>query len=161
MRFRGCDSATLLKTWLPLDSSSVFVIQIWKWPICKTNLSFNIAHHCSYKPVGCAGGGSRMRAAEESPCSVPGVPCSWAPLPHSRVFSYLVPALREAAALLAETQVTSAGISLSVPLPLHPTTALLGLPAILYLPAALTHWCMEAIHQEEGNVSLVKSLTDR
>lgn len=88
---------------------------------------------------------------------------STAALPHSRLFSYLVAAFGEAAALLAGAQVTSAGIFLSAPIPPptpHPPTALLVRPAIFYLPAALTHWCIEAIHQEEGNVSLVKSLTD-
>lgn len=47
------------------------------------------------------------------------------------------------------------------PQPPPPPTALLGHPAILHLPAALTDCCIEAIHQEEGNVRLVKSLTDR
>lgn len=32
MSFRGCDSTTLLKTPLPLGSSSVFIIHIWNWP---------------------------------------------------------------------------------------------------------------------------------
>lgn len=97
------------------------------------------------------------------------MPSARAPLPLCLILvcsliSYiLVAALREAAALLAGAQVTSAGIFLSAPVPPptpHPPTALLGRPAIFYLPAALTHWCIEAIHQEEGNVSLVKSLTD-